>query len=306
MRRFILAAVAGLFLCQHLVSPRAELADTDQPPRVISLDWGLTSTLLALGAAVPAIAEKKSYADWVGDGQAPATAVDLGLRLAPDMERLRELQPDLILITPQFSSIEPRLNLVAKTRSFATFTPDRTPLANATEITRQLGQMLHLDHNAVQLIAQSTAALDALRETATPAQKACEFLMVNFVDDTHVRVFGNGSLYGDVLKAAGIRNAWTRPTNFWGYGTASLNALLRQPEAGLLIVGPVPLDVQRQLQPDRSLGASDTLLDRLPAVQAGRYRVLPAIWSFGGLPEATALAKALMAADLPECDHEKS
>ena len=290
--------------CLCLSVPGAALAAAQVPPRVVPLDWGLASTLFALGVDVPALAEKKGYSDWVGQDNLPDNIMDLGLRLAPDMERLRDVEPDFILVTPQFSSIVPRLETIAKTKVYSTFTADRTPLRHSFRIARELGTLMGAQERAEHLVAGTEDALAALRHSRQTAGTACPVVIVNFVDERHVRVFADGSLYDDVLKAGNIENAWGRPTNYWGFGTAPASALLDYPDAALLVVGPTPLSVQRILDTSGGRNDRDTLLDHLPAVQKGRLRMLPAIWSFGGLPEATRLARALTGANLPECPHE--
>ncbi|MGF0540448.1 ABC transporter substrate-binding protein [Agrobacterium sp. ES01] len=280
------------------------VAGAREPLRVVPLDWGLASTLFALGVDVPALAEKKGYADWVGQENLSDDIVDLGLRLAPDMERLRGIDPDLILISPQFSSIAPRLETVAKTKVFATFTPDKTPLDNSIRITRELGSLLNTGARAERLVGSTEKALEDLRQSRLNASATCAVLIVNFVDERHIRVFADGSLYGDVLKAGNIDNAWKRPTNYWGFSTAPASALLDYPDAMLIAVGPTPLPVARILDAADGSHARNNLLDHLPSVAKGRLRMLPPIWSFGGLPEAKILAEALTAATLPDCPHE--
>ncbi|MBD8893643.1 ABC transporter substrate-binding protein [Roseibium litorale] len=300
MRHLLCAALCCLCLGQAIAGDAAART----PPRVVPLDWGLASTLFALGVKVPALAEKSGYADWVGPENLSDDVVDLGLRLAPDMERLRNADPDLILITPQFSSIVPRIETIAKTKVYATFTPEKTPLSNSIRIARELGELLNASDRAEQLVASTNEALADLRRSRETKPEACPVLVVNFVDERHVRVFADGSLYDDVLKAGNIENAWRRPTNYWGFGTAPASALLDYPDAALIVIGPTPPQVQRILDASGGTQTFDTLLHHLPAVEAGRLRIIPAIWSFGGLPEAARLAKALTSANLPECPHD--
>lgn len=274
----------------------AASGQADEPPRVVALDWGLTTTLLGLGVELPALAERSSYRDWVEKPAPPAATPDLGLRLFPDMERLQAIDPDLILVTPQFASIEARLETVAPTRSLATFTPEKKPLANARRITRELGRLLQRERQAEELIARTETAIDGLRRAAAP--RRCALLVVNFVDAGHVRVFGEGSLYDGVLSEAGIENAWSGRTNFWGFGTLPVSELLHYPQAALVVVGPVPAKIRRIFEGEEAAG----LIGRLPAVRSGHYRLLRPIWSFGGLTEAATFAATLSKPEnVPDC-----
>ncbi|WP_295809451.1 ABC transporter substrate-binding protein [uncultured Nitratireductor sp.] len=299
MKRAVLSFVFAL-----LAAAGANASEPEEP-NVVPLDWGLATTLLGMGVDVPAIAEKPAFLDWVQDPAPPPSAPDLGLRLAPDMERLQAAEPDLILVSPQFASIRKRLESVAPVHSFATFTPDKTPLANARRITRELGDLLRKPEAAEKLIADTERAIATLRAKSAEQPNRCAFLVVNFVDAGHARVFGEGSLYGGVLEGAGLSNAWTGATNFWGFTTVPLAALLHQADAELIVVAPVPVEVNRMLDAEQG-GASESLLGKIPSVRDGRFRVLRPIWSFGGLTEATTFAKTLSATALPSCSNDNS
>src|SRR5579871_317291 len=67
-------------------------------PRLVSLDWGLTETLLALDARPVGVAEVAAYDRDVATLPVPPGIADVGLRLDPDMELLQLLRPDAILI----------------------------------------------------------------------------------------------------------------------------------------------------------------------------------------------------------------
>jgi ferric hydroxamate transport system substrate-binding protein len=67
-------------------------------PRLVSLSWAISETLLAMGALPIAVAEKAQYDEIVGDPPAPPTVEDCGLQGSPNFELLSQLKPDLILI----------------------------------------------------------------------------------------------------------------------------------------------------------------------------------------------------------------
>lgn len=297
--------VALACMLAMLAGPLAQAAE-EPVPRVVSIDWGLSATLLALGDDLLAIAEKPSYLDWVGEPQPAAATPDLGLRLAPDMEVLQSVAPDLILITPQFASIEARLATIAPVRSFAIFTPDKQPLVHARTVTRELGTLLKRSTAAEQLIAKTSQAISALKAQKAGAPDTCPLLVVSFVGDGHVRIFGKGSLYDAVLEEAGIKSGWTGNTNYWGFTTVPLSTLLNFPNAGLVVIEPMPIEIRRTLENQDDASAKGGILANLPAVRQNRYITLRPIWAFGGMVEATAFAESLEASTLPECRHDKT
>ncbi|MEH6774728.1 MAG: ABC transporter substrate-binding protein, partial [Cereibacter changlensis] len=111
-------------------------------------------------------------------------------------------------------------------------------------------------------------------------------LIVKFADDRLLDVFGAGSLFHDVLRPLGATNAWTGPTNAWGFASTGLEALAGHPEARLVIIEPAP--------PPRL--ADSPLWRALPQVRAGRVTLLPPVWVFGGVPSALRFARLLVAA----------
>ncbi len=299
MRRIVLALALALSATMG-----AGAGETGKP-RLIALDWGLATTLLGIGVEVSGVPEKPAFLDWVQEPAPAPSSPDLGLRLAPDMERLEEADPDFILISPQFASIEKRLESIAPVRSFAIFTPEKTPLANARSVTRALGDLAENPEGAEALIADTDSAIAALREKAEAQSKTCGFLVVNFVRGGTVRVFGEGSLYGGVLEEAGLANGWTGATNFWGFATVPVSELLHHPDDELIIVSPVPVEVRQMLEAGDGV-LSTGLFGKIPALRKGRYTMMRPVWSFGGLTEARTFARELSATDLPDCSNDNS
>ena len=111
-------------------------------------------------------------------------------------------------------------------------------------------------------------------------------LVVQFIDERHVRVFGRGSLFEAVMQRLGLRNAWQGETNAWGFSVASLEQFLGMPDARLVVVDPVPVGVGEKLQ-------EPGLWQHLPLVQNNPVIHLPATWSFGGILAARRFATLL-------------
>jgi iron complex transport system substrate-binding protein len=111
-------------------------------------------------------------------------------------------------------------------------------------------------------------------------------LVVQFIDERHVRVFGRHSLFEAVMQRLGLRNAWQGETNDWGFSVASLEQFLSIPEARLVVVDPIPVGVSERLQ-------EPGLWQHLPLVQQAPVLHLPAVWSFGGVLAARRFATLL-------------
>lgn len=253
---------------------------------IATLDWTLAETLVGLDAAPRSVAQVSAYHGWVKEPALPGGVVDLGLRSQPNMELLAALAPERILISPMFSSLIPQLSRVAPVESLELYAPGGDTWEQMRRLTLELGRLVERKEQAESLIRDTESHLDALGQTLpddTPP-----LLVVQFMDARHVRVFGDNSLYQTVIERLGLRNAWTGPTNHWGFSLVGIEALIGI-EARLVVVEPYPVGVEEQL-------AESGLWRHLPSVRDNDLITLPPAWSFGALPSARHFAERLAAA----------
>lgn len=213
------------------------------------------------------------------------------------MERLAALAPDLILTTPYVQGLRGRLEELAPVLSFSIYDQDKQPYRKAQEATLALGQRLERETQARQLVEQTESAFDDLAKSLGKASSE-PLLLLRFMDARHVRVYGDGSLFDAVLQRSDIPNAWQGATNAWGFQTVGIEQLAEAagPETRILTFDPLPEEVRPTLE-------SSPLWTRLPAVEAGRFSVLPAVLMFGMLPSALRFARVLER-HLPEAGRE--
>ncbi|WP_322029347.1 ABC transporter substrate-binding protein [Paraburkholderia sp. J76] len=290
-RRFLHTLAAGA----AAVSGRAARGAPQRvAPRVVVLDWGLAETLLALGVVPAGVAEIGDYNANVVTPRVPPGVPDVGLRLAPSLEWLAQLAPDLILINSSQASQRDMLERIAPVRAFAVYTDAGAPYARAESVTRELGALCHCEAAAETLIAQTAQALAINRaHLASAVAPMRPLYLIRFFDARHIGVYGARSLFQDVLDTLGVANAWRGPTDYWGIGVAPLEALAATPDARVLYFDPLPPDVARTL-------ASNRLWRALTPIAHDRVAALPPFWGFGMLPSARrfgdALTQALLAA----------
>jgi ferric hydroxamate transport system substrate-binding protein len=254
-------------------------------PRLVVLDWGLVETLLALGVIPTGVAEIDGYHDNVVEPRVPAQVADVGLRLAPNLEWLQQLSPDYILINSSQESQREILERIAPVRAFTIYSDTGTPWQHAIEATRQLGMLCHRQAAAAQLIS---AAAATLRQSASGHASDLTVFLIRFFDARHIGVYGQHSLFQDVLTAMGINNGWQRATDYWGISVAGLDSLASANQAQILYFTPLPASMPHGL-------TDNALWQALPAVQAGHSAALPAFWGFGMLPSAMRFARQLSA-----------
>lgn len=254
--------------------------------RLLTLDWTVAETLVALGHPPAGVAQVADYHSWIGEPRLPASTIDLGLRNQPSMELMAALRPDAVLITPMFAGMQARLSRIAPVVSLPLHAPDDAPWARLEAATRALGAMTGREAAAEALIDGTAAALARTgRRLRDSGRDADALLIVQLADERHVRVYAGNSLYQQVLDRLGLRNAWTGPVNDWGYRLLGLHELAGL-EGRVVIVRPAPLGTLQRLQ-------RNTLWQRLPIANRHPPIVLPPVWSLGGLPSARRFADLL-------------
>ncbi len=265
---------------------------TSPAPRLAVLDWGLAETVLALGITPVGVAEIDGYRDNVVIPAIPAGVADVGLRLAPSLEWLQQLAPDFILINSSQEAQRAMLERICLVRAFAVYTDQGAPLSHAQRITLELGRLCRREAAAGELIAQTrqTLARAGAELDSSRRRLASEpIYLIRFFDALHIGIYGERSLFQDVMDALGVKNAWRGPTDYWGIGVAGLEALAARQEAAIVYFTPLPAPVAAGLQGNR-------LWQALPAVKQRRVYGLAPFWGFGMLPSADRFARELAAA----------
>lgn len=285
-RRALLGGLASAAL-----APLAGAAAGDAParsPRVVSMDFGLAETLIDIGVPPLALPNPGSWTDWVVEPALPSGIVNLGADREPNLELLAALRPDLIVTTPYLAGIRPLLEAFAPTREVSVYAPPvGHPYERSVAGTRQLAAATGRPAEGEALIARAEAAMaDARRTFAASSVAGRPLLVVNFLDTRHVRVYGAGSLFGDVMDRTGLVNGWTQPSNYWGFSTVGIEALAEVPASRLVYLEPISADTLGRL-------AASPLWNSLPFVRAERIHRLPAVLMFGMLPSAMRFAQQL-------------
>ncbi|MFX5001637.1 hypothetical protein ABTC06_19560, partial [Acinetobacter baumannii] len=66
------------------------------------------------------------------------------------------------------------------------------------------------------LLARTESAISAARDRLAACAAAVRpHYLVAFVDARHVRVFGQGGMYQEILDRLGLRNAWAGASTAW-------------------------------------------------------------------------------------------
>ncbi|WP_425965344.1 ABC transporter substrate-binding protein [Rhizobium nepotum] len=263
--------------------------------RIVSLDYGLSSTLLSLGLPPVGISDLADWGRWVVEPAMPGSVIDIGSSFEVNFEVLLQLKPDIILTTPYLDELLPRLKPYGRVVRLEIFTPDSGPvLPSAIAATRKLSVEIGREREAEAFLLQSEAFLKHCRRRLA-GKDIPPIALVNFMDARHVRIYSDPGLFHGVFERLGVRNAWTRKSNYWGFETIGIEDLskISDPSARLVAFEPVPPDVMPKL-------AESPLWNRLPFARPGHLSILPAALMFGMVNEAIRFAGLLT--DLLERD----
>lgn len=290
-RRTLTMALAALLLFTTAVrAVNAEQADTSG---IVTLDWTLAETLLALGVTPLGVAQIDAYRSW-GGKQMPDAVTDIGLRAQPNLELLASLDPEHILISPMYASLEPRLSHIAPVKTLGIYLAKGDTWSNMLATTREMARLVDRPEAAKRLIDSTQDHLARLRRKLP--EDVPPLLLVQFMDARHVRVSGVGSLHQAVFERLGLESAWSGPTNDWGFSLVGLEELAGI-DAQLVVIEPMPTGVRQRLD-------ASGLWQNLTAVRRHEVLYLPPVWGFGGLPSARRFADLLAEALIPGADRQ--
>lgn len=279
-RRTLLAGAAAVVAA---ATAGRQTAAADEP-RIVSLDYGLANTAMALGVTPVGIAAADGWDRFVQEPPLPDSVVDLGMDRLINMERLAALEPDLILATPYTQALRSRLSEIAPVLSLTLYAPDGEPLDRSYAATRELGERIDRADAARAYLAEADATFAACRERIAAAAPG-PVVLVHLMDPRHARVYGAHALFQNVLDRIGLENGWPHPTNYWGFQTIGIEELAKaDPESTIVVVRPFYED---EIEP---ILARSQLWNRLPAIAAGRTITLPAVLAYGAVPSAVRFA----------------
>lgn len=256
-------------------------------PRVVALDWACAETAQALGVTPVGMSQLADYRIWSGEMPMPDSVVDVGLRMESNLELIRALQPDLILISPMQQGAEPLLRRIAPVHVVA-FNSEQQPdsYLQARQATRELARLLGREAQGEALLRETEQELR--QALVGDARTLRPLYLLRFADRRHGWMLGANSLFGGGLAAAGVPLAWQQGTNLWGFTTAPLTELMAEPEAMIIYIAPLPF-------PDMDALADNQLWQHLPAVRQGRVVGLPPVWLGNGLPSLRYFVRLLVA-----------
>ncbi|CAH1189924.1 putative siderophore-binding lipoprotein YfiY [Paenibacillus plantiphilus] len=251
------------------------------PERVVYLFQGMNDTGAALGVkpvgAVESVSEKPWFA-YLGDMSGVESVGDEG---QPNLEKLVELKPDLIIGTKvRHEAIYKQLNAIAPT----IVTADLAAWKDNLQIA---GQALGKQAEADKLIADWDARLAEFREKMGDKLATTEVSVIRIQRDNSVKVYLAG-FPGLFMRDVGFAVPKAQQVEFTGSGLDILSKeYIPQFDADYIFDITTELPGQENVPQLYEEWVSHPLWKEMNAVKNGNYiRVDPIVWNFGAGPLA--------------------
>lgn len=281
-RRRLLQALALSPLLAGMPSFAASRPDLN---KIIALEWLPAELLIALGVMPMGVADIHNYNLWVDEPKLPASVIDVGQRMEPNMELLQQLQPSLLLVSQgygpkvsQLAPIAPVLGMIANDGS-------AEPLKQAIGSLYKLADYLGLQERAAQHVQGYHDLLNQTRQNLQPVAQR-PILLFSLLDTRHALVFGKGSLFQEVMTDLGLTNAWHGEDSFWGSVTVGIERLASIKNARALCFSHGDADIYAQV-------SRTPLWQALPFVRQKQLSRVPAVWFYGSTFSAMRFCRIL-------------
>ncbi|GAA2445935.1 ABC transporter substrate-binding protein [Streptomyces lavendulocolor] len=205
----------------------------DKPAtKVVALEWTYTEELVALGVTPAGNADNKGYSTWItAKGAAlPGKVTDVGDRNEPSLEKIRALQPDLIVIDNDRSKANlKQLRAIAPVLSFTYTTKPQleTMKKNFGELAKAVGK----EDKAAEVTRQIDAKAADLKGRLDKAGKGGlkYALAQGFTANgaASIRMLTDDAIAPQVLNLAGLKNGWKGQSDAWGMTTVGVEGLTK-------------------------------------------------------------------------------
>lgn len=258
--------------------------------RIAAIDWAMLETLVALGVMPVAATELVQFRKDAVEPVLDKSVADLGLRGSPNLELLRLLRPDLILISPFYVRFEASFRMIAPVLSLPFYVRGEPPYQKAVDAVSALAMELGLEDRGRALLAEQATLVEQTRLDLQAFASRPTYL-VNIGDARHVRVFGADSMFGDILSRLGLPNAWSDRSRYTFAAPVPIENLAAEPDARIVVISDIPVEARNGLK-------NSMIWQSLQPVRDSRVLMPGNINPYGGISAAARFMRLFKAAML--------
>ncbi|MEL7964974.1 ABC transporter substrate-binding protein [Vreelandella neptunia] len=282
------------FLFLGLSFTASPVMDAKASSSIAVFEWTIAEALLSLDAPSVLMGNVAAFDNWTGNDYADADITDIGTQLFPNMELLSSIAPEHIFLVPRQTRLKTVLAEISTSdivQSYPYTNNSNNDLWSKFDaFILEVGDLSGRRVAAEQLIKNTQSHLASLKDDLEPQPP---LLVVQFITEQYVRVYGDRSVFQGALDRLGLQNAWKRDTDTWGRSLVSIRELfdVHLEDARLVVMeSAFPIGIENNIE-------NSGMWRYLPSVQRGDFVVLPSTFWIGGVhPSALRFADALVEA----------
>ncbi|MBF8999035.1 ABC transporter substrate-binding protein [Vibrio nitrifigilis] len=253
--------------------------------RVVVLNWSAAEAMFTLGVTPVGMADPNGYDDWVKLPKRPTNMTNIGMRGEPNLERIHQLKPDVIISGAEQGSAYQSLAQISPVLSFDTFRVDHQNGPAVDQAFLNMAKAVGKEPEAKAFLAQRTKKIAQWREQleAHFNHHIPKVVMVHFSDTSHVSAYGKNSTIEYALSQLGIKPALPSKQTAWGMTTLPLQRLAQVNEGVVIYIRP--FTQEKKL-------FSSVLWQHLPFVNKGHFLTVEPCWTYGSAESVEHIAQA--------------
>lgn len=292
---------AGFKLVEHVMG---KVCVTENPERIIALEWKYVEDVLALGVQPLAIADIEGYNNWVKiPVELGEDVQDVGSRQEPNLELIAQLEPDLIIgVSFRVVNNFDELNAIAPTLVFDPYPTDGASHYDEMISTfTTIASVLNREAEAAAVLAELDAHFAEAKAALEAAGHGGETYILSQTymssDIPTFRLFTDNAMAAQILQRIGLDNAWEDEPQFYGFSEVTIEAFADVEDTNFFYIA----------QEDHNDFLTESpLWNSLPFVKAEHaYWLGGDAWLFGGALSAEVLVDSVLTAmgiELPETE----
>lgn len=258
------------------------------PKRIVALNWDLAEQLLELGVTPVGVPNIKDYTTWVVKPAIPESVEDVGTRAEPNMQKLAELKPDLILAASPQKDLIPRLQTIAPVLYYESYEGTSDSAQEVITHFKHIAQVVDKSELAQTKLDAMNARFSELNQQLTAAfgETLPQVLAMRFANQTAVYVYTENSTTNYVLKQLGLTPAMPLPPQHWGISQKRITDLQHIKDGYVVYFGP--FSDQQKAQLNKSM-----LWKAMPFVRNGHVNEAAPVWNYGGAMSMQYIAESI-------------
>jgi iron complex transport system substrate-binding protein len=248
---------------------------SEVPKRVAVMDWSLLEQVIELGVKPITAADVDSYKKWVVKPTIPESAVNVGTRGEPNLEKIAAAKPDLILITKSQLDLMPRLEDIAPVLYYTNFSKEVNQGEVAIQQFKQLAVVFGKEALAEKKLEKMEARFAELKVKLQQAfgESLPSVVVMRFASTSLTNIYTKNSMADYVLDKLGLKIAIDLPPNQWGITQKNISSLQHITQGYVLYI--LPFLQEEELQ-------QSILWRAMPFVRNHHINSVPSVWSYGG------------------------